>query len=173
MISQRRAAFAQAARIHRVASLLLATALLVTIACGGNGGGDKTTGPTTTTVEGNYNLRTIDENQLPVEVYHGPWFDPVNTRFYNQRIVVVKSGVINLDDTDRWAMTFDVQTTLDDFTTRQTLAVAGTYEIDGEDIVFSTFEDDGQLAGTINRGKISLTMDLAGSDRDKAYSFAR
>ena len=173
MISQRRAAFARAARIHRVASLLLATALLVTIACGGNGGGDKTTGPTTTTVEGNYNLRTIDENQLPVEVYHGPWFDPVNTRFYNQRIVVVKRGVINLDDTDRWAMTFDVQVTLDDFTTQQTVSVTGTYEIDGEDIVFSTFDDDGELSGTIKKGKIALAMDLAGSDRDKAYSFAR
>ena len=42
MTSQRHAAFARPASIHRVASLLLATALLVTIACGGNGGGDKT-----------------------------------------------------------------------------------------------------------------------------------
>jgi len=91
----------------------------VTIACGGNGGGDKTTGPTTKTVDGNYNLRTIDENQLPVEVYHGPWLDPVNTRFYNQRIVVVKSGVINLDATDGWAMKLGVQVTLDDVTTQQ------------------------------------------------------
>ena len=172
MTSKRRA-FARPARIHRVASLLLATALLVTIACGGNGGGDKTTGPSTTTVEGNYNLRTIDANQLPVEVYHGPWFDPVNTRFYNQRIVVVKNGVINLDDTDGWTMAFDVQVTLDDFTTQQTLSVSGSYQIDGEDIVFSTFDQDGQLSGTIKKGKISLTMDLAGSERDKAYSFAR
>jgi hypothetical protein len=84
----------------------------------------------------------------------------------------VTSGVINLDDTDRWAMTLDVQVTLDDFTTQQTLAVMGTYEIDGEDIVFSTF-DNGELSGTIRNGKIGLAMDVAGSDRDKAYSFAR
>jgi len=173
MTLQRRAAFARPARIHRVASLLLATALLVTIACGGNGGGDKTTGPTTTTVEGNYNLRTIDGNQLPVEVYHGPWFDPVNTRFYNQRIVDVKSAVINLDATDRWAMTLDVQVTLDDVTTQQTWSVMGTYAIDGEDITLSAFDDAGEVAGTITKGTISLTMDLAGSDRVKAYSFKR
>ena len=173
MTSQRRAAFARPARIHRVASLLLATALLVTIACGGNGGGDKTTGPTTTTVEGNYNLRTIDENQLPVEVYHGPWFDPVNTRFYNQRIVVVKNGVINLDETDRWAMTLDVQVTLDDVTTQQTWSVMGNYEIDGEDIELSAFDDGGEMTGSIKKGAISLTMDIAGSDREKAYSFKR
>ena len=173
MTSQRRAAFARPARIHRVASLLLATALLVTIACGGNGGGDKTTGPSTTTVEGNYNLRTIDANQLPVEVYHGPWFDPVNTRFYNQRIVAVKNGVINLDETDRWAMTLDVQVTLDDVTTQQTWSVMGNYEIDGEDIQLSAFDDGGEMTGSITKGTISLTMDIAGSDREKAYSFKR
>ena len=172
MTSQRRA-FARPTRIHRVASLLLATALLVTIACGGNGGGDKTTGPSTTTVEGNYNLRTIDANQLPVEVYHGPWFDPVNTRFYNQRIVVVKSGVITLDATDGWAMKLGVQVTLDDVTTQQTWSVDGRYDIDGEDIVLSASDDGGEVSGTINKGTISLTMDLAGSDRVKAYSFTR
>ena len=85
----------------------------------------------------------------------------------------MKNGVINLDDTDGWTMAFDVQVTLDDFTTQQTLSVSGSYQIDGEDIVFSTFDQDGQLSGTIKKGKISLTMDLAGSERDKAYSFAR
>jgi len=173
MTSQPRAAFARPARIRNVASLLLATALLVTIACGGNGGGDKTTGPTTPTVDGNYNLRTVDGNQPPVEVYHGPWFDAQTTRFYNQRIVAVKPGVINLDDTDRWTMTLDVQVTLDDVTTQQTWAIMGTYAIDGEDIVLSPFDVDGQLAGTITKGTISLTMDIAGSERDKAYSFKR
>lgn len=173
MTSQRRAAFARPARLHRVASLLLATALLVTIACGGNGGGDKTTGPSTTTVAGNYNLRTIDANQLPVEVYHGPWFDPVNTRFYNQRIVAVKNGVINLDETDRWALTLDVQVTLDDVTTQQTWSVMGNYQIDGEDIQLSAFDDGGQMTGSITKGTISLTMDIAGSEREKAYSFKR
>jgi len=173
MTSQQRAAFARPARIHRVASLLLATALLVTIACGGNGGGDKATGPKTTTVEGNYNLRTIDANQLPVEVYHGPWLDPANTRFYNQRIVVVKSGVINLDATDSWSMKLSVQVTLDDVTTQQTWSVAGSYAINGEDIVFSAADDGGEVSGTINKGTISLSMDLAGSERVKAYSFAR
>jgi hypothetical protein len=172
MTSQRRAAFARTAFIHRIAPLLLATALLATIACGSNGGGDKTTGPTTT-VEGNYNLRTVDGNRLPVEVYHGPWFDAANTRFYNQMILVVKNGVINLDDTDGWAMTMDVQMTLDAVTTQQTLAIMGTYEIDGDDIVLSAFDDETELAGTIKKGTISLTMDVGGSKRDKAYSFGR
>src|SRR5215471_12473221 len=123
MTSQRRAALGRPARIHRVASLLLATALLMTVACGGDSAGDKATGPGPTTVEGNYNLRTIDGNRLPVEVYHGPWFDPVNRRFYNQRIISIKNGVINLDGTDRWAMTMDAQVTLDGATTQQTLAI--------------------------------------------------
>jgi len=172
MRSQTFAASERPAFIRPVASLLLVVGLLATIACGGNSGADKTTGPTAT-IEGNYNLRNVDGNQLPVEVYHGPWFDGVNKRFYNQRIIVVKNGVINLDDTDRWAMTLDVQVTLDAVTTQQTLAIMGSYEIDGDEIVLSSFDDDTELAGTIKKGTISLSLDVGGSERAKAYSFTR
>lgn len=173
MRSQTRAAHERPALIRPVVSRLLTLGLLATIACGGDGGGgDKTTGPTAT-VEGNYNLRNVDGNQLPVEVYHGPWFDGVNKRFYNQRIIVVKKGVINLDDTDRWAMTLDVQVTLDAVTTQQTLAITGDYEIDGDEILLSSVDVDGELAGTIKKGTISLSMDVGGSERAKSYSFTR
>ena len=172
MRSQTRAALGRPAFIRPVVSRLLTLGLLATIACGGNGGGDKTTGPTAT-VEGNYNLLTVDGNRPPVEVYHGPWFDGVNKRFYNQRIILVKNGVINLDDTDRWAMTLDVQVTLDAVTTQQTLAIMGNYEIDGDEIQLSSFDVDGELAGTIKKGTISLSMDVGGSERAKSYSFTR
>ena len=81
--------------------------------------------------------------------------------------------MINLDDTDRWAMTLDVQVTLDDVTTQQTWSVMGNYQIDGEDIVLSGFDDGGELTGNIKKGTISLTMDVAGSEREKAYTFKR
>jgi len=174
MTSRTHAAFERPVFIRSAASLLLALGLLATIACGSSGGGDKATAPgPTATVEGNYNLRNVDGNRLPVEVYHGPWFDGVNKRFYNQMILVVKNGVINLDGTDRWAMTLDVQMTLDAVTTQQTLAVMGTYEIDGDQIVFSSFDDGTELAGTIKKGTISLSMDVGGSEREKGYSFTR
>ena len=171
MRSHTRAARPRPAFIRPVVSRLLTLGLLATIACGGNGG-DKATGPTAT-VEGHYNLRNVDGNQLPVEVYHGPWFDGVKKRFYNQRIVVVKSGVINLDDTDGWAMTLDVQVTLDAVTTQQTWAIMGSYEIDGDEILLSSYDVDAELVGTIRKGTISLSMDPAGSEREKSYSFTR
>ena len=172
MRSQIRAALERPAFIRPVVSRLLTLGLLATVACGGNSGGDKTTGPTAR-IEGNYNLRNVDGNQPPVEVYHGPWFDGVNKRFYNQRIVVVKNGVINLDGTDRWAMTLDVQVTLDAVTTQQTWAIMGSYEIDGDEILLSSYDVDADLVGTIAKGTISLSMDIAGSEREKAYSFTR
>lgn len=163
---------ARRAFIRRSGSLLVATVLLVSGACAGDGGSNPATAPTTS-VAGNYNLRTIDGNAPPAEVYHGPWFDGVNKRFYNQMILVVKGGVINLDETDRWAMTFNVQVTLDDVTTQQTLAVQGTYTMDNGEIVMSTFDGSAAIAGTIRKGTIALTMDVGGNKREKAYSFTR
>ena len=172
MRSQIRAALERPAFIRPVISRLLTLGLLATVACGGNGGGDKTTGPTAR-VEGDYNLQNVDGNRLPVEIYHGPWFDGVKRRFYNQRIVAVKKGVINLDDTDGWAMTLDVQVTLDAVTTQETWAIMGSYEIDGDEILLSSYDIDADLVGTITKGTISLSMDPAGSEREKAYRFTR
>jgi hypothetical protein len=69
-------------------------------------------------------------------------------------------------------MTLDVQVTLD-VTTQQTLAIMGNYEIDGDEILLSSFDDNGELTGTIKKGTISLSMDVGGSEREKAYSFTR
>jgi len=166
------AVVARRAFIQRIGSLVLVAAILVTTACGGDSGGDKTTGPGPS-VAGNYNLRTIDGDAPPVEVYHGPWFDGVNRRFYNQMVLVLRNGAINLDETDHWSMTFDADVTLDGKATRQTVTATGTYQIDDGDITLSTVDGGTPISGTIKKGNISVTMDVEGNKQFKAYSFTR
>ena len=166
------AAVARRAAIHRITGRLLATAFLAVAGCS-NGGADKTTGPAKT-VAGNYNLETIDATRPPVEVYHGPFFDSVNRRFYNEMILLVKNGTITLDATDGWSMNLDGQVTLDGATSQQKIAVSGQYTIDGDQISLAMAgQNTTPLTGTIGRGTISLTMDFGGNKRYKAYAFTR
>jgi hypothetical protein len=166
------AATTRRAAIQRITTRLFATALLAIGGCSSGGAADKTTGPTKT-VAGNYSLRTIDATQPPVEVYHGPYFDSVNKRFYNQMVLLVKSGAIELDATDHWTMTLDAQITADDVPSQQQIAVSGQYSIDGDQIVLAMDGQNVPLSGTIMKGKISLTMDFGGNKRFRDYAFIR
>ena len=156
--------------MERVGSLLLVAAVVATTACSGGDAGDKTTGPGSS-VAGNYNLRTIDGDAPPVEVYHGPWFN--GRRFYNQMVLVMRNGVITLDETDRWTMTFDAQLSLDGVVSQETVAMMGTYEIDNGNITLSTFDGQTTIAGTLRKGRISMSMDVEDNKQFKLYSFTR
>ena len=166
------AAIPRRAAIHGIASRLLATALLAIAGCSSGGAADKTTGPAKT-VAGNYSLQTIDATRPPVEVYHGPYFDSVNQRFYEQMILLVKGGAITLDATDGWSMNLDGQVTADGKTSQQQIAVSGQYTIDGDQISLAMAGQNAPLTGTIDKGTISLTMDFGGNKRFKAYAFTR
>jgi hypothetical protein len=166
------AALARRATIQRVATRLLATVVLTIAGCSSSGGADGATGPTKTPA-GNYRLETIDATQPPVEVYHGPWFDSVNKRFYNQMVLLVNDGTITLDAAGRWSMTLGARVTLDGATSPQQIDVAGQYTIDGDQITLTMDGQNGSLSGSITKGTISLTMDFGGNKRFKAYAFTR
>ena len=160
------------AAIQRITTRILAAAVVTVAGCSSSGGADKTTGPTKT-VTGNYNLKTIDATQPPVEVYHGPYFDSVNKRFYEQLVLTVYSGSIELDATNRWSMTLDGRVTADGATGPQQISVAGQYTIDGDQISLTIDGQNAPLTGTIAKGTISLTMDFGGNKRFKDYAFSR
>jgi len=143
------------------------------IGCGGDG--DSTTAPQPNKdPKGLYDLQTIDNAALPQEVYHGPYFDPATTRFYNQMVLLVKRGSVNLIEGNRWAMTLDIDQSLDDVHRGTTFYADGTYEVNGTDIVLKpTTKNLTEIGGTLDRGTISFSMMFNGSKREKAFTFKR
>src|SRR5687767_11851971 len=83
----------------RIAALLVAATLAAAIACAG---GDSSTGPSSAKPAGAYELRQVDGGAVPAKIYHGPYFDAATPHFYNQLIVEVTTGTIELDEDGRF-----------------------------------------------------------------------
>jgi len=79
-------------RVAVLARLLLGATLGLATGCGG----DSATGPKANPNAGVYALKQIDGAGLPVEVYHGPYFDSAKPHFYNQMVVKAIKGAFDL-----------------------------------------------------------------------------
>ena len=160
-------------RQSRRIALLTAVAIVamgLTAGCAG----DSATGPKANADAGVYALRLIDGANLPVEVYHGPYFDSAKPHFYNQMVVKALKGSFDLqpDGTYTFGAVFS---TLGDGT-QGTLSWSseGEYEIDGDEI---TFDDNTgfSMFATIEDGEITVTFrsPLPEDERTKTYTFRR
>jgi hypothetical protein len=161
--------------ISSIAVLMFLGLTVAMIGCGGDSGDSTTTAPQPNKdPKGLYDLQTIDNAALPQEVYHGPYFDPATTRFYNQMVLLVKRGSVNLIEGNRWAMTLDIDQSLDDVRRGTTFYADGTYELNGTDIVLKPNTNNlTEIGGTLERGAISFSMTFNGSKREKAFNFKR
>jgi hypothetical protein len=145
-----------------VALIAIACAwIAIAIALGCAPSSDSSTSPEQTDPRGMYQLEAINFVTIPSKAYHGPYFDPVTTRFYNQQIVMVNRGSINLLNNGNWAITMAYY-------------ADGTYEIDGDELRLATRNGTtGTAIGTIGDGSLSLTLDLLGAKTTRTYDFGR
>ena len=157
-------------------------AALIAIACAwmaiaialGCAPSDSSTSPEQDDPRGLYQLQAINYVTIPSKAYHGPYFDPVTTRFYNQQIVMVNRGSINLLNNGNWAITMDLTITRDGVVSTKAFYADGTYEIVGDELWLTTRNGTtGTATGTIGDGSLSLTLDLLGAKTTRTYDFGR
>lgn len=148
---------------------LILAAALSTMACAGGDG----TGPDAGEA-GNYSLRNIDLQPPPVTIHHGPWLDRVNVRFYNLYHVEITSGLIELDGDDRFVMTYNGRVVADGQEFATSLTTEGFYEVDGDEIWFTS--DDATLGtamGILQGRTITFAVDLMEKGVDNEFVFQR
>ena len=147
-------------------------AIAMSLACAPNS--DSSTSPQQADPRGMYQLEAINAVLLPSKAYHGPYFDPVTTRFYNQQIVMVNRGSINLLNNGNWAIAMDLTITRDGVVSTKAYYADGTYEIVGNELRLTTRTGTtGSATGTISDGNLSLTLDLLGAKTTRQYDFGR
>lgn len=99
----------RAAAIRKRPAMLGAFAVLFlgVSGCGSDGGG--TTGPSGGKVTGTYVLEYVDDDEPPVAVHRGPWLDPATGVFYNNFVLQVTAGYLELRENESFYLALQIR----------------------------------------------------------------
>lgn len=98
-------------RLIRSALFAMAGASFLSLsACGSDG---PTSAPTGGKVTGTYTLELADDEELPVAVHRGPWLDPATGVFYNNFVLEVLGGYIELREDETFYVAVLLRFTVD------------------------------------------------------------
>jgi len=150
-----------------IAAMALVAALAGATACGSDSGTGPAKGP-----EGLYPLQQVDGSAPPVEIHHGPYFDAPTHHFYNQLVMQVTGGTIELDDNANFSMEFEMEYVGDGEPGTTSLQLEGSYTVNGSDILFMP-NIGGTLSGTLQGKAITLSIDFLQEDNPLDYTFRR
>jgi hypothetical protein len=153
----------------KIAGVVLAVVLLGAGPCHS----DSATGPAAGGPGGTYSLRTVGTNAPPVEIHHGPWFISTPTsHFYEQFVLQVTSGTIEMDNNANYRMVFNMSYVGDGVPGTTAVQTQGSYTIDGSQILFLP-STGGTIQGQIQKGSIVLTIDFMQKQKPLDYTFRR
>lgn len=154
----------------RAGTWLAAVALAGAAACGG---GDSATGASKSPT-GAYALRQVDNESPPARVYHGPWFDPVNRRFYEQFMLDIVDGTVVLDGGGGYTIDFDYKVNADGKAGTGSIHNEGDYEVHGAEITFTHGSNPpSTFLGRIDGNVITIPLILLERGASHVYAFRR
>jgi hypothetical protein len=106
-------------------SALVAAAFLGLSACGS----DAPTGPSNKgLVTGTYTLEEVDDEALPVAVHRGAYWDPDTGEFWNNYLVEVQGGYIEVREDETFYIALQLRVNADGQTAQGTLEMEGEWD---------------------------------------------
>src|SRR5688572_2564380 len=123
---------------------VLGAALLGFSACGGS----EPTGPGNGgNPVGTYVLELIDDEEPPYAVYHDSYLDPETGIFYNQFVMEVRSGYIEIRNDETFYMALQLRLTADGQVANTVFEFEGEWDEVGDEIILRVhIPFEGQLA---------------------------
>lgn len=109
-------------------SLIFATASAIFIGASGCGSGSPTTAPNGGKVTGTYTLEYVEDEELPVAIHRGAWLDPATGIFYNNFIVEITNGYMELRENETFYLALQVRIQADGQEARTTLQFEGEWD---------------------------------------------
>jgi hypothetical protein len=107
-------------------SVIFATASATVLSVPGCGSDGGTTAPAGGKVTGTYTLEYADEEELPVAVHRGSYLDPATGNFYNNFVLEVTNGYIELRENETFYVALQLRITADG------QSQTGTFDFEGE-----------------------------------------
>ena len=160
--------FGRRSSITRSTRLLVAVAVIGATACGGDSG----TTPSRP-LAGVYSLEKVARIAVPVEVYEGPFYHATDQRSYDDFIVIMIGGFLELTAEGGYRTTLNYTAMKDGVEEIGSLRAWGVYTVAGDEIFLQRDNGVDFGAGRVERGTVVLSMDVIGKGVPKPYTFAR
>ena len=161
----------QGSRLSRRAALvrlISVAAMLGATACGG----DSATTPTTS-IAGVYSLEKVSRMAVPVQVYEGPFYHDDDQRSYEEFVVIMTGGSLELTAQGTYRTTLDYRAIKDGVEEIGSLRARGVYTVEDDEIFFARDNGADAGTGTVERGTVVVPLDVVGKGVLKPYTFAR
>jgi hypothetical protein len=155
-------------RITRSTRLLVAAAVIGATACGGDSG----TTPSKP-LAGVYSLEKVARLAVPVEVYEGPFYHAADQRSYDDFIVIVIGGFLELTAEGGYRTTLNYRAIKDGEEEIGSLRAWGVYTVADDEIFFQRDNGTDFGAGKVESGAVVLSLDVVGKGVPKPYTFVR
>ena len=148
--------------------MIAAAALIGTTACGGDSG----TSPSKQ-LAGVYSLEKVARVSVPVQVYEGPFYQVEDQRSYDDFVVVMTSGLLQLTEEGSYQTTLNYTAYKDGEEEIGSLRAWGVYTVAGDELFLK--RDNGVDFGTgkLEGGGVVLSLDVIGKGTIKPYAFER
>ena len=152
----------------RVVTLVAAATVIGATACGG----DSSTTPSKP-LAGVYSLERVARAAVPVQVYEGPFYHAEDQRSYDEFVVIMTGGFLELSAEGSYRTTLNYRVYKDGVEEIGSLRAWGVYTVANDEIFFQ--RDNGVDFGTgkVDDGAVILSMDVVGKNAPKPYTFVR
>jgi hypothetical protein len=138
----------------------------------GGGGNANNGGGGGTVASGTYSLRAIDRKALPYEIHHGPFFDPTSRHFYNQLVVKITKGAIELGPLGDCAIWLDYTLNEDGQVSTKHIETDGSWKMVGNQVtVYVNGNPTAQF--TIQNGQVVENADVIPDGTMHEYTFQK
>ena len=157
-------------RLSRIAhtAMLLAATVVGASACGG----DSSTTPSRG-IEGVYSLEKVARLSVPVQVYEGPFYHAEDQRSYDEFVVVMTGGSLELTAEGSYRTTLNYRAYKDGVEEIGSLRAWGVYTVANDEIFLERDNDLDFGTGTLQDDGVTLYMDVVGKGTLKPYTFVR
>ena len=154
--------------ITRIGRLLAAVAVIGATGCGG----DSTNAPSTP-LAGVYSLEKVARVAVPVQVYEGPFYHADDQRSYDEFIVIMTSGFLELTTEGSYRTTLNYRAVKDGVEEIGSLRAWGVYTVANDELFLQRDNGVDFGAGTVKSGTVTLSFDVVGKGAPKPYTFVR
>lgn len=155
-----------------IRSVMFAAAGATAFSLSACGSGGPTTAPTGGKVTGTYTLEYVEDEELPVAIHRGAWLDPATGIFYNNFVVEITNGYMELRENETFYLALQVRIQADGQEAQTTVEFEGEWD-EVKDQVVLRIPGGGMQVLDRDGSWLTTDIDIVGTGESVELDFKR